>query len=841
MSQRASNGLVPIVIAVLAVVLALALDPLAPFDVLPELPRLVENPPAVQSIQHGAWTASPRDAVRIAAVLVALAALCTWFAVAAKRPWHGVLAFAFVLLHPATWVAATTARGGHEIAALALAALGAAMMVRDRPLLRELGAGLLVVGTWWSPSGIGVATFALALAARAGGPVRPVVLLAILPRVFGAPGVLDWFGVTFGVAPEGMVGSGVFAGVRHAFCALTGAHGGAWIGEGAHPAFAWLGMAALAGLAWATSGSARMAALVAGVGTIIVGFSTSSGALVASSGMVPIVVTFAYVASQPRVGPRTSATVFVTLVALVATATTTTWRVVKPARSSIDLLAVEPARLGRSRPIAHRAALADLERGGAGAVHDRLVRADDELRTLDADSTRDLAVLAAQFGLADEALPALERAMYGDRARGPLRAAPLELDLLDLKLRAGRPRVVIRDVDEMLATTPTPSVCADLLVRRATACALLALSTKFEADRAVRAEHAAAMFKAYADALEAVPDHTRALLDRGRAFLATGRAIDAVKDFERVAKLRPDLAAPRLELAKLYFSRGQGEAGEAEIVLARTAQGDADPDVILVVTQLLVARGNIGDAVHNAERLETLQHRLRGGAEELAALYTQLGRAAEDVRDEALALELTTRARRLGADATGENAARLARLLRQKRDFAGELAVLLDAQQRELPVAELRAQIVAAHKNVGYAQLFAGDKAAACTSFLDAAAAAANADELGAVAELIRNLSTELKGEAQERVLTIAKVAYSNAQDAERAQDWLAAEGAYRVSLSLLPQNAYAWFQLGEALSAQHRRSDAIEAWTRASALAAELDLKDVAERAKVRLDEAAK
>lgn len=841
MAQRAWKWFVPVVVVALALVLALALRPLAPFDALPELPRLVENPPQAPRADHGAWARSPLEAVRIAAAALAFAALCAWFALAQARPWHAVLAFALVCVHPSTWVAATTARGGHEIAALALAALGAAILVRDRPLLREIGAGLLVIGTWWSPSGVGVATFAIALASRASGPVRPVVLLAILPRVFGAAGLLDWFGVEFSGTPAGTGAYGIGEGVMHAFATLAGGSGSAWIGDGAHTAFAAVGIGASGALAWATSGPARVAALVAMVGTAIVGFSASSSALVSSSGLVPIVVTLAYAASQPRVGGKSTSVALAAIVALLGTAASTTWRVVEPARTSVDLLAFERAQLGRSRPVAHRAALVALERGGSGALHDLLVRPDDVLTALDAESARDVAVLAAQFGLADDALPVLERAMYGDRARGPMRASALELDLLDLKLRAGRPRVVVRDVDEMLAATPDANVRADLLVRRATAQALLSLSTKFEADRAVRAEHAAAMFASYAEALAAVPDHTRALLDRGRAYLATGQAIDAVKDFERVAKSRPDLAAPRLELAKLYFSRGQGEAGEAEIVAARKAQGDADPDVILVVTQLLVARGNISDAVHNAKQLESLQHRLRGGAEELAALYTQLARSAEDARDEALALELTTRARALGADATGENAARLARLLRQKRDFAGELAVLQDAQKRELPVADLRAQIVAAHKNVGYAHLFAQDKAAACKSFLDAAESAANADELGAVAELIRNLAAELKGEAQERVLTIAKVAYSNAQDAEKAGDWVAAEGAYRVSIGLLPQNPYAWFQLGEALLAQHRRADAVAAWTKAKALAQELGMNDVVERATQRLDDAAK
>ncbi|MCC7169438.1 MAG: hypothetical protein IT459_03220, partial [Planctomycetes bacterium] len=666
-----------------------------------------------------------------------------------------------------------------------------------------------------------------------------VVLLAILPRVFGAAGLLDWFGVEFSGTPAGTGGYGIGEGVLHAFATLTGSSGSAFVGDGAHPAFGAVGIGVLALLAWAVAGPARVAVVVAMLGTAIVGFSTSSSALVSSSGLVPIVLTVAYAASRPRDGGKRGVVALAAIVTLLATSAITTWRVVRPARSCVDLLAFEREQLGRSRPVAHRAALVALERGGSGALHDLLVRPDDALRALDADSARDVAVLAAQLGLAEDALPVFERAMYGDGARGPSRASALELDLLDLKLRAGRPRVVVRDVDEVLAATSDANLRADLLVRRATAQALLSLSTKFEADRAVRAEYAAAMFASYAEALDAVPDHTRALLDRGRAYLATGRAIDAVKDFEKVAKSRPDLAAPRLELAKLYFSRGQGEAGEAEIVAARKAQGDADPDVILVVTQLLVARGNISDAVHNAEQLESLRHRLRGGAEELATLYTQLARSAEDARDEALALELTKRARSLGPDATGENAARLARLLRQQRDFAGELAVLLDAQERELPVADLRAQIVAAHKNVGYAHLFAQDKVAACASFLDAAESAASADELGAVAELIRNLSAELKGEAQQRVLTIAKVAYSNAQDAEKAADWVAAEGAYRVSLGLLPQNPYAWFQLGEALFAQHRRADAVEAWTKAKALAQDLHMDDVLERATQRLDAA--
>lgn len=840
MTQRAWSGILPIVVvAALAVALAFASRPLAPFDALPELPRLVENPPAARAADHGAWAATPTDAVRWSAFALALAVLCVSTTLVTRKSLHAALAFALVLVHPVTWIAATTARGGHEIAAFALAAIGAAILVRDRPLLRELGAGLLVIGGWWSPSGIGVATFALAMAARASGPVRPVVLLAVLPRVFGAPGVLDWFGVRFGATPDGAATSGIVDGVRDALATLAGASGSAWIGDGPAPAFGWLALGAMILVAWATSGPARIAALAAVAGTAIVGFSASSGALVASSSLVPILATLAFAAAQPRDDRKASFVGLAVLGAALALAISTTWTVVRPATSSFDLLASQPGRIGRARPVAHRAALIALERGGERLVHDTLVSATDELRALDAESTRDVAILAAQFGLADEALPLLERAMYGDRARGPLRATPLELDLLDLKLRAGRPRVVIRDVDEMLAAAPEPSLRADLAVRRATAYALLSLSTKFESDPAIRSKHAKAMFASYTDALTADPEHTRALLDRGRAFLATGQAIEAVKDFEKVAKLRPDLAAPRLELAKLYFSRGQGEAGEAEIVAARKAQGDADPDVVLVVTQLLVARGNLSDAVHNAKQLESLQHRLRGGAEELAALYTQLGRAAEDVRDEALALELTRRARSLGADATGENAARLARLLRQKREFAGELEVLLDAQKRELPIADLRAQIVAAHKNVGYASLFSGDKKAACSSFLDAAASAANADELGAVAELVRNLAGELKGEAQERVVTIAKVAYSNAQDAERARDWVRAEGAYRVSLSLLPQNPYAWFQLGESLSEQHRRAEAVEAWTKASALATELGMSDVVARAAERLDAA--
>lgn len=836
MAQRGWNGIVPIVIVALAVALAFALRPLAPFDALPELPRLVENPPAAHVADFPAWTATPRDAVQLAAALFALAALCAWSAVVERRAWHGVLAFAFVSLHPSTWVAATTARGGHELAALALAAVGAAILVRDRPAFRELGAGMLVVACWWSPSGIGVATFALALAARASGPVRPVVLLAVLPRVFGAPGLLDWFGVRFAGTPDGASAVGLFGAMRDAFATLAGASGSAWIGEAGHAAFAGIAVGAIVLLALATRGPARIAVGVAALGTAVVGFSASSGALVPSSGLVPIVLTLAYAASAPRTPRASSLAAGVALLALVATATTTTLRVVRPSTSSLDALTAMTGRLGRERPIAHRAALIELERGGNRVLHDVLVRDDAALRALDPESARDVALLAAQFGLADEALPLLERAMFGAKPRGPLRPSELELDLLDLKLRAGRPRVVIRDVDEMLATEPAPRLRADLLVRRATAHALLALSTKFESDESARADHARQMFAAYADALAVAPEHTRALLDRGRAYLATGQAVEAVKDFEKVAKLRPDLAAPRLELAKLYFSRGQGEAGEAEIVAARRAQGDADPDVILVVTQLLVARGNISDAVHNAKQLEELQHRLRGGAEELGALYTQLGRAAEDAHDEALALELTRKARALGADATGENAARLARLLRQQRDFAGELAVLLDAQKRELPITDLRAQIVAAHKNVGYAALFSGDKAAACASFLDAAQSAANADELGAVSELIRNLAGELKGDAQERVLTLAKVAYSNAQDAERARNWIAAEGAYRVSLSLLPQNPFAWFQLGESLAAQQRKAEAIDAWTRAVALGTELDMQEVVTRANERL-----
>jgi tetratricopeptide (TPR) repeat protein len=317
---------------------------------------------------------------------------------------------------------------------------------------------------------------------------------------------------------------------------------------------------------------------------------------------------------------------------------------------------------------------------------------------------------------------------------------------------------------------------------------------------------------------------------------ATGRGIDAMKDFERAAKLRPDLAAPHLELAKLYFSRGQGEAGEQAIAAAERARGRSDPDVILVLSQLLVARGDLVNSARNARLLEAMQHQLRGGAEELASLYTQLGAAAESARDEPLALEMASKASALGSDATGENAARVARLLRQKRDYERELAVLKDAELHELPVAELREQIVAAYKNLGYARLLANDKAGACGSFLDAAARAEHVEELGALPELIRKLSAEVKGETEERVLAVAKTAYVNAQDEAKAQDWRGAEGAYRVSLALLPQNPYAWFQLGEALAAQKRTQDAIEAWTKAKELGEVLGMLDVVERAKERL-----
>jgi tetratricopeptide (TPR) repeat protein len=312
-----------------------------------------------------------------------------------------------------------------------------------------------------------------------------------------------------------------------------------------------------------------------------------------------------------------------------------------------------------------------------------------------------------------------------------------------------------------------------------------------------------------------------------------------VKELEACAAARKDLAAPHVELARLYFTLGEDPDGERELALARALAGKDDPEVRLVLAQLRVARGDVLGAVETAEALKRDVHRLRGGRAALGELYRLLARSAEDQKNLGLAEAMAILALDMTRDRDGETTVRLSRILRQQRRFEEAVRVLEAAAEKGVPVPSLHQEIVLAFKNAGYAHLLASERREALDDFLEALRRSEDVAALGAVPKLVRELCDEFVDDVDPSIPTAEArrmfehgVAAYGAEEDDRAGPFLLA------SLALLPRNPYAHYQLALVHRRQGRDAEARAALKEAIRTGEALQRSDVVENAGRLLDE---
>lgn len=375
------------------------------------------------------------------------------------------------------------------------------------------------------------------------------------------------------------------------------------------------------------------------------------------------------------------------------------------------------------------------------------------------------------------------------------------LDRMDLALRRREPSACIAEGDRLLSLSPAAQSVAEIRARQGLAHAVLALGPAARSGSATDRDRELLLARQRFDqAIAADPGCVRARLAKGRFHLAQGESIDAVKSLEECVRLRPDLVAPRLELAKLYFSRGQVEAGERWLEEARTVSPEQDPGLTLVLAHLLLARGDLLGAVRHAEWLQERVHRLRGGPEELANLFATIARLAEDGRNDGLAETMSRLALHHGSDSRAESTTRLLRLLRKGRRYDEMVELLNSAASRGIPVPEFGNELSQALKNAGYARFLAQDRQLARQRFLSAVAESEDFADLGAIPSLLRVMTDEMSQEQRDLLTAQARRAFeSGVRQIEKGRHDEAIR-LLRISLEFLPNNPFAHFHLGIAL-----------------------------------------
>lgn len=407
---------------------------------------------------------------------------------------------------------------------------------------------------------------------------------------------------------------------------------------------------------------------------------------------------------------------------------------------------------------------------------------------------RDLAVACALIGRPELGAQLVQRSLatpHPEFEADPELRNALRALQMDLMLRSGRSGDVVSWADELLAKASGAEV-ARWSVPKAAAHLNLAFAGSTSAT-----ERDAALKAAVATldrAVEADPSSARARFDRGRLAMARGDGIGALKDLEKAVELRPDAVGPQLQLAIFYLSRAQESTALAAYERGKALADPDDAELQLFEAQRAAAKGDLAAAKKIAETLEARAPRLLGGASAVGDLHALIATVAEEQKNDGLALESCRAALRLRDDRNGDLARQLARILKRTLGHEELIAHLKDVKAREVPFPEVDLELSLALKNSGMSCLN-GDRPKALERFLAAIAASPNYSELGIAPLLARNLTDELKA-SRDPLMEQAQRAYEFGI-AQLRTDAATGTRALEVSLTLLPGNAYAAFQLG--------------------------------------------
>ncbi len=753
-------------------------------------------------------------------------------------------------LHPQFLTAQLTAAGQWDLAALVLLLLGAFLMTVERSTLVAAGIALLFLSVLLAPSGAAFSALAAyVLLERVPAMHKGGVLLLMYgaARALGVPALAGFLpGAAAPVPWPGGMDQTVLERFLQAAASLFPAEPQLLPAPG--PLAAALAVLALFLAALIAAPERRFGGRYAGLLclaalALLAGAARQGAGLGAGASAAPLVLFALWIAGISDDVQRSWARTlpaWMLGVALLAACGWLTWRQAPAFASRQAYFAALAGASTGEHPLEQAKLRALLD---AAAPAEVALRAEERLGAPPHDARaaaaadRDVALAAALAALPDLALRLLERAEPAAAADAEL-LRRIRADQLAVLLRAGQLAEALARADRFLVQAEG-AARADLLSCRAAAHACLAFrGLAGGASPLVQEQESARAFEDFAAALGAAPACARALLGRGRLRLALGDGTGALKDLEECARLRPDLPAPRLELARLYFTRGQEDAGERELESARQLAGANQPDVLLVTAYLQLARGDLLGAVGNAETLQAQVGRLRGGGEELAVLVQLLARTAEDGSDFGVAEAMTRLALRHGADQSGEASTRLARLLRRARRFDEVVLVYEEARRRGIPVQDLQAELSQALKNAGYEHFIQGQRDAARPLFLRAIQESAGFHDLGAVPSLLRASADEARGADEEAITAEARRAFELGSAALARGDPAEAERLLEVSIALLPQNPYAHYHLGLALGRLGRPEEARQALTSALQSAEALALEDLAAQVRALLEE---
>ncbi|MBI4881872.1 MAG: tetratricopeptide repeat protein [Planctomycetes bacterium] len=807
-----------------------------------QLPAALELP---ETLAPAEVLLAPRPLTGCALLSAAALLLFFWRRALGQAPAAALLPGLVLLAHPQFLTAQLAPAGQFDLAALALLLLGAYLTTVEMSTLVAAGVGLLFLAVLAAPSGAALSALAAyVLLERVPAMHKGGVLLLMYgaARALGAPALALYLPDSAALVPWPCAeDQALLQRFLQAAASLFPAEPQLLPTPGALPAA--LAVLALFAAALIVVPERRFGGRYAGLLglaalALLAGAAPRGGGLGAAASAAPLVLLSLWIAGisddVQRTLPRTLLgwALGIALLAASGLLAFTQLPAFAARRSYYAALASTAASAG-GHPLERAKLRALLETAPAAEVA-RLAEARLGLQPGGAPAApaadRDVALAAALSASPDLALRLLEQAERA-AATDPGLLRRIRTDQLSVLVRGGLLAEALARAERFLAEAEGDAR-ADILACRATAHACLAFrGSASEIGPVGREKESALAFEDFAAALAAAPGSARALLERGRLRLALGDGTGALKDLEECARLRPDLAAPRLELARLYFTRAQEDAGERELERARELAGAAHPEVLLVTAHLQLARGDLLGAVGSAERLQTEVGRLRGGKEELAALFALLARAAEDGSNFGLAEAMTRLALSHGADRGGDSSARLARLLRRERRFAEVVQVYEEARRRGIPVPDLQAELSQALKNAGYDHFMKGERNEARPLFLRAIQESPGFHDLGAVPSLLRSIADEARGADEEAITAEARRAFEMGSSALSRNDLAEAERLLEASIALLPQNPYAHYHLGLALGRLGRPEEAREALSAALRSAEALSEQDLASR----------
>lgn len=781
-------------------------------------------------------------------LLVAIAILIVaWRRSVGQGPLLSMIPALVVVFHPTLALAPGSAKGCAELACLAVVVFGAWLMTFGRSAWAIIGAVLGFLAVLAAPSGAALAAlFAFALAESEPGLPGAAVwaTLYAAARAFELPSLLSylpfaqpWLDPIAPPEPPFSAIDGEFLCAIEAVAAPLVRFDVSWLA--AAPGWSLQGACVVAVLALGAlflhaekRFGGRAAPLLAAIAIVMLAFEQHHRGLASAAALAPVVLLVAlWLATlgdvvDERPMRRTSGA----LVCAVALAFCAFARVrAEPALASRST-ALEVA----SRPfvasshlgsIASRTRIESLPR--ASVLEEAKSRRDGPApaQPFELERDRDLAIAAALAGDSKLASELLQRAIAQASASASAEERRrIEIDLMDLLLRAGRGDDVAQWCDELLDAERDPTRRSTLLVRKASAHVLRAIARANESVGIRDAEWAAAR-AALDAAIEDDAANARAWFDRGRLAIVRGDGVAAVRDLERAARCAPSSPHPELQLALFYLSRAQESPALEHFERARAIGGDRDAEVRLFAAQRQLARGDAAGAERIARELEPESARLLGGDAAIADLHANISAAAEAAHDDALALRASMAAFARGGGEDLADAQRLARLLEKTQNYDELVSLLSSLRSRSVPFPDLEDALAIAWKNAGI-RCLVSDRKKARDCFLSSVKESVSFRDLGSAPSFLRTMTLEFDL-PQDALLEQGKRAFDYAV-ARLGTDPDGAARALEVSRALVPGNPYAAFHLARIKKQRGATAEARELLEEALRDATAIDAADL-------------